>query len=169
MSCLSPTAHPLLRRACRSVFLACYMMLLFAATPQASFAQGCPWCTSPTTCRAIEEDTDLNKCWIEGSGGGQGICQFEEGDCTYQVLLDSPLRKRLLAENGIVYKGTETVEVSGIQVEGILIDEGYWAIWGCSGELQVLMRRNGEEEWQILSPAAYPRRYSLRLNAATNP
>lgn len=146
-------------------------LLVTASVSGTALAQagGCPWCTSPTVCELIDEDTFVIECEVASSGPHAGECvNTQAGDCEWQVLLAPPLREAFLASQGIEYGGEATIDVHGITIAGILIEDGLLAKWGCNGKPAFLFRNDGSGVWREVDLANSPNRYSFEVRAPSH-
>lgn len=135
-------------------------VITLLAAPEIASAQGCPWCTTPTKCEGIEENSPLERCYVQQ---GVGCVEVEgESECIYQVWLAPSTRDTFLASHGIEYHGTRTVEVAGIQLEAFVVDDSLVAIWGCDGEVSLLWRQQADGKLQDARFPDIRSRYTLR-------
>lgn len=81
-----------------SSFLVFAALMLAPGNAQGQ-SDGCPWCTTPTTCAEVAENTDIGGCYNIGAG-----CEEIAGSCTIEItrLLDREWRA-LLGEHGLEF------------------------------------------------------------------
>lgn len=125
-----------------------------ALTPTAMLAQsdGCPWCTTPTTCSEVEENTTVGGCYNIGAG-----CRTIAGSCT----LEEQRLHELLVLNRIKNRGTEHVEIWGTKFNLRALPNGLYAEWACDGRIASLFRMADDKSWVEVDPAPYQSRYSF--------
>lgn len=140
------------------------VVAVLTLAPMSTSAQsdGCPWCTTPTTCSEVAEDTPSGGCYNIGAG-----CQTIGGSCEINETFTATQRKVLLQDNGIEYHGTELAELWGTTVELTAIDDGLYAGWACNGQLSTLFKKDGDDRWVELDPALYGRRFALTKGLAS--
>ena len=132
---------------------------MISLAPAAAFAQsdGCPWCTTPTTCAEVDENTNIGGCFNFGTG-----CQTIAGSCTIRIEKVSVLeRATLLRRTGIQYSGTVEAQIWGERRELAHINGDYYAEWRCTGQLATLFMKDPAGQWVELNPAFFANRLSL--------
>lgn len=126
-------------------------------------SSGCPWCTTPTTCAEVPENTSIGGCYNFGYG-----CRTVSGVCTIEETFAAVGRKQLLADNGLEFHGVQLINVLGVDIEATGVGGGLFARWGCGGAVvAVFMRDAHSAEWIELDPRLYSR--TLDLNIDTSP
>lgn len=142
-----------------------FALALSALVPIALSAQstGCPWCTSPTTCSEVEENSDVGGCYNIGDG-----CKTISGSCKIEeTFASAEARATLLEENGLEYRGTEVAEIWGTKIELMEIDGGFFAEWACDGRLSALFKKDRNGKWVELDPMRYAARFALTKGLTT--
>lgn len=149
------------KAAGRVAALAFLLVAAGASTPESASAQsrGCPWCTTPTTCAEVLENTNIGGCYNIGNG-----CEEISGSCTIQPeRMLAADRQKLFEASGVRYLGTATVSLLGADIEASAVDDGLYAQWSCNGVLTALFTKTDSGEWEELDPAPYRKRLNLKV------
>lgn len=108
----------------RTIAVAGVMGLGMLTIPAALAAQGCPWCTTPTTCSTVNEDA-AQMCWVTQQGG----CDMA-GTCEYSGPPEGSLLRELqVDERALIMVAVEDRDVVLVPVGG-----GVYAAWNCQGQ-----------------------------------
>ena len=157
-------------RYARSFILAAFAVLLaLAAAPQSAAAAPstaafrCPWCTTPTTCGVVDENTPISGCYINSSD----VCRTLSGECIDSFALNAPGgREATLRKNNIEYHGVVKTEIWGIKMTLTAINDGLYAEWDCSGQISNLFTRRADGGWTAVDAASHHGRFTLAQLAA---
>jgi hypothetical protein len=93
---------------------------------------GCPWCTSPSSCEKIDQNA-ADECTVPAGGwcrNGSGLCVIGETDEELAAMLAAGAPKRT------ALSGDREVTVIGI-------GDGQFVAWSCSGKLALLFEDDG--------------------------
>lgn len=121
----------------------------------AAQADGCPWCTTPTTCSLVEESTNLNSCTVSQ---GQG-CVPQYGECEFNPSEEEE-QQQLLAL-GLNPDRTLSVDVLTGPVKLTEVSPGRFAGWSCQGALRYLVEVDGVNSVKWLRTDEYQAYYSI--------
>lgn len=139
------------------------LALLLTAPLGAAAQWGCPWCTTPTTCSLVDEDSPLDECWyVQGVG-----CVPFYGECEFEPMQDEEDLAALAAAG---LDGARTLSVETIVGVRTLYEvrSGTFVTWSCSGAATLIVRVDHRGlEWlgsdalrEIMSLSAIRRRYT---------
>ncbi len=133
----------------------------FLASPMTASAQshGCPWCTTPTTCGEVDENTNIGGCYNIGAG-----CQEIQGSCTIQQTLAPDFREEALEGQGLDYLGEAEVDIYGLKFEAIQIAENLYARWKCDGRLEAAFSLAPDGTWVELDLLRFGTTYDLTVS-----
>lgn len=140
------------------------LLCLMTLSPTSLEAQGdgCPWCTTPTTCALVEEDTDLEGCVVNQENG----CMRVSGECTVEVSMADPAAlSDILGKHGITLRGVQTASVLGLPIRLAEVDHGLHLRWDCRGQVSAAFTRDPSGQWIEVDPRLYAREFSLRATS----
>lgn len=123
-------------RIARVAMISIALAVVAVFPPQAVEAQGCPWCTTPTTCEPINEPTPLSACWI----GLGGVCNETEGKCEPGGTL-----RHAVAILDVDDRDVETVTDRDFgRVQTVPVGNGVYVAWNCQGEAIAVYARSAD-------------------------
>jgi len=137
------------------------MLALTAPAPVAAQFTGCPWCTTPSTCGLVQENTNYDGCLVT-----QGLgCQPILGECSVidPGSGDFADAGGLFDQHNIKYLGTNVVSILGIDLEAHQVEENLWVKWGCNGGVIAAFSRSEGGVWREVDSTLPRARYSLDL------
>jgi hypothetical protein len=133
--------------------------------------EGCPWCTTPTTCAGVEEDTPYDLCVYTQAQG----CSYpnSERSCTYGGSGSGGGGNG--GGNGgggelavlVAAAGIENHQIRQVVTERwgkqhlVEVDKDLYAFWSCDGQLLGLVREIDDKPTDYLDPAPYRHVYSI--------
>jgi hypothetical protein len=128
---------------------------------------GCPWCTTPTTCAGVGEDTPYSGCGYSASQG----CFYpqETQPCTYEGGGGNGGGNGGGGELALLVTaaGIENHQIKHVATERwgsqylVEVDRDLYAFWSCDGQLLGLVREIDDELADYLDPAPYRHVYSI--------
>jgi hypothetical protein len=141
-----------------AVVIVSVIVLTFAMAAPAS-AQGCPWCTTPTTCTLVDEHA-AGGCKVTAHEGctSAGVCVIND---TYAPTSAAARHFASLGFDNFIL--LETVEWGEVPFADL--GDGRLVLWNCDGEVAAIA--SYDTEGQILRLDITPYREELNLLALT--